>query len=57
MAQTDHGGSEQVQMERDATRLTRPTRTAMYGLSSGAGSRGGEAGRFLGGGEGERRLK
>lgn len=39
------------------TRLTRPIRTAMSGLSSGTGSWGGEGSRFLGGGEGERCLK
>jgi len=44
-------------MRRVTTRRTRPTRTAMSGLSSGTASCGGEGARFLGGGEGERCLK
>lgn len=43
--------------QRVTTRQTRLIRTAMSGLSSGTGSCGGEAARFLGGGEGERCLK
>lgn len=46
-----------AQSRRDMTRRTRPTRTAMSGLSSGPFIWGGEAGRFLGGGDGERCLK
>lgn len=42
---------------RDETRLTRPILTAMSGLSSGTYSWGGDAGRFLGGGEGDLLLK
>lgn len=42
---------------RDGTRLTRFIHTAICGLSSGTSSCGGEAGRFLGGGDGERCLK
>ena len=46
-----------AQPQRDGTRLTRRIRTAMSGLSSGTYSWGGDAGRCLGGGDGERLLK
>ena len=45
------------QPPRDRTRLTRLKRTAMSGLSSGTYSWGGDAGRCLGGGDGDRLLK
>ena len=44
-------------MTRDRTRLTRRIRTAMSGLSSGTYTWGGDAGRCLGGGDGDRLLK